>query len=84
MTMAEPGSAVGILEAGIDALMRADPAQLAELAEEALRARPPATETERETVRQRRRTLVCLLTLTRRNLRLLGGATASAYGARLG
>lgn len=84
MTMVDPKSAAAMLEAGIDGLMRADAAQLAELAEAARGARLPVTEAERKTAWQRRRTLACLLALTRRNLRLLGGAAASTYGPQRG
>ena len=77
MKMAAPGSAVEVLAAGINALAHADVAQLEGLAEAAQGVRIPQTAEERELVREGLRTLGYLITLTRRNLRLLRGTAAT-------
>ena len=79
--MAACMSVVELLGAGINALAHADAAQLEGLAEMSRMARGPETAAERTIARERLRTLGYLLTLTRRNLRLLRGA--GGYG-RLG
>jgi hypothetical protein len=71
--MAVPGSAVELLGAGINALAYADAAQLEVLVEMSRGVRPPQTREERERARVGLQTLGHLITLTRRNLRLLRG-----------
>lgn len=83
--MAAPMSASQLLDAGIDALARADAAQLERLASAAGHVRfPSAAEedsaAERKLARERLRTLGQLIVLTRRNLRLLQGAGDGVYG----
>jgi hypothetical protein len=76
--MAVPASAVELLGAGINALAHADAAQLQALAEAARGASAPQNPEERERVRVGLRTLGYLITLTRRNLRLLRSAGGDA------
>lgn len=68
---------------GMDALARADVLELRGLAEQALQAIPPGTQTELTLARVQLRILGRLLVLTRRNLCLLGGAgdKPDVYGA---
>jgi hypothetical protein len=66
-------SAVELLGTGIDALARADAFLLEGLAEAAGGVPGPRTACEGRLARERLRTLEHLLTLTRRNLRLLRG-----------
>jgi hypothetical protein len=67
-------SAVELLGAGINALAHADAAQLEGLAEAAQGVLWPGTPEEQMAAREGLRTLEYLMTLTRRNLRLLRGA----------
>jgi len=78
--MADRVSAVELLGAAIHALTRADAATLEGLAEAARGARGPETAEERRMARERMRTMGYLITLTRRNLRLLRGAGCGGYG----
>lgn len=71
-------SVVELLGEGINGLAHADAAQLEGLAEAGRTARGPETAEEQRVARERLRTLGYLLTLTRRNLRLLRGA--GGYG----
>ncbi len=71
---------VELLGSGIDALAHADAARLEVLAEAAQGARMPTTAEEWRMAEERRRTLGHLITLTRRNLRLLRGAGRGGYG----
>lgn len=73
-------SAIELLGAGIKALAHADAAELEGLAEAALEAVGPRTAEERMTAREELRTLGYLITLTRRNLRLLRGVGYGGYG----
>jgi hypothetical protein len=73
-------SAVELLGAGIGALARADAVLLEGLAEAARGVSAHRTADEGELARERLRTLEHLLTLTRRNLRLLRGPDRSGYG----
>jgi hypothetical protein len=68
-------STVEILEAGIRALAHADADRLQMLADAAREADGPRTADEQEMARVGLRTLEYLITLTRRNLRLLRGAS---------
>jgi hypothetical protein len=80
--MKVPGdvSAVELLGAAIHALAHADAGRLEGLAEAAGEARGPRTGDERRMARERLRTLGHLITLTRRNLRLLRGIGYGGYG----
>lgn len=71
--MAAPMSGVELLAAGIDALAHAAAGELEGLADAARDARMPQTLDEQRAVRDGLRTLGYLMTLTRRNLRLLRG-----------
>jgi hypothetical protein len=64
--------------------MRADSERLARLASQGGEMRRPTSEAERRVAASRYRALRRLLELTRRNIRLLGGAAGSngEYGAR--
>jgi hypothetical protein len=73
-------STIELLSAGIRALAHADAAQLERLAEAAREAEGPGNAKERRMARERLRTLAHLIALTRRNLRLLGGAGYGGYG----
>jgi hypothetical protein len=55
----------------IDALMRGDAARLGRLAEQVPELPLPAAGPERESVMGKRRALITLLAMTRRNLRIL-------------
>ena len=72
-----------LMSRGMDALERADVQELRLLAEAALRAAPPDTQTELNVARAQLRILGRLLVLTRRNLCLQRGAgdEPNAYGA---
>jgi hypothetical protein len=76
--MKGPMSTVEILEAGIRALADADADQLGMLADAARQTKGPQTAEEQEMARVGLRTLGYLITLTRRNLRLLRGASSGA------
>jgi len=84
MRMAERISAVELLGAGIHALAHADAAQLEALARTAHAVRVPETAEERRRARERLRAMAFLLTLTRRNLRLLRGMRPGGYGPSAG
>jgi hypothetical protein len=76
-------TAVEILAAGIHALAHSDASQLEELVDAARRARMPATVEEQSLAQGRLRAFGCLVTLTRRNLRLLrGGSGYGSFGDR--
>lgn len=64
-------SALELMSEAIDALMRADAARLRRLAEQVPAIPQTVADLERESVRGKRRALVTLLAMTRRNLRLL-------------
>lgn len=72
-----------LLDRGIAALTRADVQKLESLAETAPMAEFPKTESGREAIRRRRRTLEHLLSLTARNLRLMGRDSLRGYGYEL-
>jgi len=74
-------TALNWLAAGIDALAHADAVRLEELAATAGQVSGPVTEEEKRWARQQRRALEQLLTLTQRNLLLLGGSRAARYGS---
>lgn len=76
--MAASGSAVELLGAGINALAHADAAHLEALTAAARKVGAPKTPEERERLRVGLQTLGYLITLTRRNLRLLRGADRDA------
>jgi len=78
--MAGPVAASDLLAAGIEALAHADAAGLERLAAMAGEVRGSMTVEERRLAREPRRALELLLTLTRRNLRLLRGTRAAGYG----
>jgi hypothetical protein len=78
--MADRSSAVELLAAGINALAHVDAGQLGGLAVAARGAGWPQTSEEQRAARQGLRTMELLLTLTRRNLRLLRGARHDGYG----
>jgi hypothetical protein len=73
MSMAARISVVDLMRAGINALAHADAMGLGGLAEAARTAGRPQTPQEHRIAREGLRTLGMLLTLTRRNLRLLRG-----------
>jgi hypothetical protein len=75
---------VELLGAGIHALTHADAIELKELAEAARAANAPMTPEERRLAREQLRTLGHLITLTRRNLRLLRGSGWGDYGPSRG
>jgi hypothetical protein len=77
-TIAEMSTAE-LLNAAILALTHADAAQLEGLAEAARGAKGLETAEEQRFAQERLRTMAALMTLTRRNLRLLRGA--GDYGA---
>lgn len=64
-------SALELMSEAIDALMRADAARLRQLAEQIPAIPQPVAALERESMRGKRRALVSLLAMTRRNLRIL-------------
>lgn len=76
--------AAEILAQGIAALARSDAAVLEQLTAAAPHAELPAGERERRAARAQHRALGQLLTLTRRNLRLLRGEYAGGYAALRG
>ena len=79
-------TALELMSEAIDALMRTDAARLRRLAEQVPNlALPPYADRELESVRGKRRALVALLAMTRRNLRLLRGNPdrTEEYGPRL-
>ena len=78
--MADRLSAVELLGAGINALTHVDAAQLEGLAEAAREARGPETAEERKVAREQMRTMGYLISLTRRNLRLLRGVGYGSFG----
>lgn len=80
MRMAERKSAAELLGAGIHALAHADAAQLETLVRTAHAIRVPGTAEERRMAREGLRAMALLLTLTRRNLRLLRGRGPGGYG----
>jgi hypothetical protein len=61
-----------LIREAIAALMRADAAELERLAQQASALAPPVSDGERKTALAEQRALGHLLSLTRRNLRLLG------------
>ncbi len=71
-----------LIDAGMEALQRADAAVLWDLIRRAGKIDPPATPAERKTMEDRLRSFRQLLSLTRRNLQLLGTARrrTDAYG----
>jgi hypothetical protein len=71
-------SALELIGEAIDALMRADAARLERLAKQAPSVPLPQTESQRRELARNQRTLAHLLTLTRRNLRILGGLRGEA------
>jgi hypothetical protein len=80
--MAADLSVAEMLGVGIEALARADAAELESLARAAPRAERPAIAEEVRIARERLRALETLLTLTQRNLRLLRGV--GGYGSSRG
>ncbi|MGB6132048.1 MAG: hypothetical protein WBG54_09715 [Acidobacteriaceae bacterium] len=76
--------AAELLARSIAALARSDAAALEQLAQAALSAEVPSGEHERRVALAQHRALGQLLTLTRRNLRLLRGEYAGGYGAPRG
>lgn len=66
--------------AGVEALARVDAARLEQLAEAARGAASPRSTSERQEAEQGLQALARLLVLTRRHLRMLGGAGTAAYG----
>lgn len=72
-----------LIREAIDALMRADAPRLERLAQQVCTLAVPVGEGQRKTALAEQRALARLLSLTRRNLRLLGGDPASSrpYGA---
>lgn len=76
--------AAELLAQGIAALARSDAAALEQLAAAAPAAEVPSGERECRAARTQHRALGHLLTLTRRNLRLLRGYDAGGYGALRG
>lgn len=68
-------SAVGLLEAGIEALTHADAARLEALAEAAREVQPAGSPEERRKVVEQLRMLERLIALTQRNLRVLRATT---------
>jgi hypothetical protein len=65
-------SAPELIREAIDALMRADAAHLERLAEQAPAVASPVSDRERNAAMAEQRALGRLLSLTRRNLRVLG------------
>ncbi len=75
--MKQPSSAE-LLEAGIQALARADATHLQDMVESARTAGRPVTLDEQRITQERLRTLGILMGMTERNLRLLRGT--AGYG----
>lgn len=82
--MATRTSVVELVGAGINALARADAPMLQGLAEAARDSTRPETPEEQRLAREGLRTLGYLITLTRRNLRLLYGVGLGDYGSSTG
>jgi hypothetical protein len=82
--MADAVTAAEVLRAGIQALAHADVERLEELAAMATAVRTSENRGDRRRAREGLRALECLLTLTRRNLRLLRGARSGSYGSLRG
>ncbi len=74
-------TAAELLAQGIAALAHSDAAKLEQLAQAAEAMEVPGSGAERASLRSQHRALGKLLALTRRNLRVLRGDYAGAYGA---
>jgi hypothetical protein len=77
-------SALELIGEAIDALTQADAARLERLAQQAHESPLPSTELQKLELERKHRALAHLLTLTRRNLRLLGKIPpdSGSYGER--